>query len=70
MTHGVPGLEYVNNLKTINDARELKGKINKSIELASLTKTSEKDRSKLLSFVVCGGGISYLCYILGPTGKI
>ena len=54
--HGVKGLENCNFLKTIEDARNIKNKVLKNLELACLPTTSDQERRRLLSFVVSGGG--------------
>ncbi|KAK0637131.1 hypothetical protein B0T17DRAFT_613765 [Bombardia bombarda] len=54
--HGVKGLENCNFLKDINDAREIRNKIIRNLELACLPTTSDDERKRLLSFVVSGGG--------------
>ena len=54
--HGVKGLENCNFLKTIDDARNIKNKVLKNLELACLPTTSDQERRRLLSFVVSGGG--------------
>ena len=54
--HGVPGLQYSSQLKTIDDAREIRQKIINNLERASLPSISQEERKRLLSFVVCGGG--------------
>ncbi|RMD41359.1 hypothetical protein DV735_g3769, partial [Chaetothyriales sp. CBS 134920] len=54
--HGVKGLENCNFLKTIDDARLIKQKVLRNLELACLPTTSDDERRRLLSFVVCGGG--------------
>ncbi|KAK1751980.1 hypothetical protein QBC47DRAFT_416474 [Echria macrotheca] len=54
--HGVKGLEHCNFLKTIDDAREIRNKVIQNLELACLPTTSDDERRRLLSFVVCGGG--------------
>lgn len=54
--HGVKGLENCNFLKTIDDARNIKNKVLENMELACLPTTSDEERKRLLSFVVCGGG--------------
>lgn len=54
--HGVKGLEYCHQLKTIDDARRIKNKVLENMELACLPTTSDEDRKRLLSFVICGGG--------------
>ncbi|PGH26858.1 hypothetical protein AJ80_01439 [Polytolypa hystricis UAMH7299] len=54
--HGVKGLEHCNFLKSVDDARQIKWKVLDNLELASLPTTSDDERRRLLSFVVCGGG--------------
>ncbi|OJJ47970.1 hypothetical protein ASPZODRAFT_1821858 [Penicilliopsis zonata CBS 506.65] len=54
--HGVKGLEHCNFLKTIDDARQIKNKVLENMEIACLPTTSDEERKRLLSFVVCGGG--------------
>ncbi|KAA1137726.1 hypothetical protein PGTUg99_007683 [Puccinia graminis f. sp. tritici] len=54
--HGVPGLKYSSQLKTIDDVREIRQKIINNLERASLPSVSQEERRRLLSFVVCGGG--------------
>jgi NADH dehydrogenase len=54
--HGVKGLENCNFLKTIDDARQIKNKVLDNMELACLPTTTDEERRRLLSFVVCGGG--------------
>ncbi|RKP12243.1 hypothetical protein BJ684DRAFT_11782, partial [Piptocephalis cylindrospora] len=56
MTFGVPGLEHCNKLKTITDARETRARVIDCFERASLPTTTPKEKEKLLSFVICGGG--------------
>ncbi|KAH9079607.1 mitochondrial NADH dehydrogenase [Lactarius deliciosus] len=55
-THGVPGLEHCFQLKTVGDAQAIRRRILDNFESASLPSTSEEERKRLLSFVVCGGG--------------
>ncbi|KAI5820930.1 hypothetical protein BZA77DRAFT_50983 [Pyronema omphalodes] len=55
-THGVEGLQYVNYLKSVNDARLIRSKVIENFEQACLPTTSDEERRRLLSFVVCGGG--------------
>lgn len=50
------GLEYVHYLKSIGDARKIRRTILDNFERAVLPTTSDDERRKLLSFVVCGGG--------------
>lgn len=54
--HGVKGLEHCNFLKSIEDARQIKKKVIENLELACMPTTSDDERKRLLSFVVCGGG--------------
>lgn len=54
--HGVQGLENCSFLKTIDDARNIRNKILTNLEAACLPTTSDEERRRLLSFVVCGGG--------------
>lgn len=54
--HGVKGLEHCDFLKTIDDARRIKNKVLENMELACLPTTSDEERRRLLSFVICGGG--------------
>ncbi|EWC45379.1 hypothetical protein DRE_00778 [Drechslerella stenobrocha 248] len=54
--HGVRGLENCNFLKTIDDARKIRKKAIGNFEKAVLPTTSDEERRRLLSFVVCGGG--------------
>lgn len=55
-THGVKGLEHCNFLKSIEDARNIKHKVLENLEIACLPTTSDEERRRLLSFVICGGG--------------
>jgi NADH dehydrogenase len=43
-------------LKSIDDARKIKNQVLDNMELACLPTTSDEERKRLLSFVVCGGG--------------
>ena len=54
--HGVAGLENCHFLKTIDDARKIKNRILTNLESACLPTTTDEERRRLLSFVVCGGG--------------
>lgn len=54
--HGVQGLENCHFLKSIDDARRIKNQVLDNMELACLPTTSDEERKRLLSFVVCGGG--------------
>jgi NADH:ubiquinone reductase (H+-translocating) len=55
-THGVPGLQHASQLKTVSDVFDLRKKFIGNIEKASLPTTTEEERKRLLSFVICGGG--------------
>lgn len=55
-THGVKGLENCNFLKTIDDVKRIRKRVIRNFELASLPTTTDEERKKLLSFVICGGG--------------
>ncbi|KAI0283089.1 nucleotide-binding domain-containing protein [Russula aff. rugulosa BPL654] len=55
-TYGVPGLEHCFQLKTVADAQAIRRRVLDNFEMASLPSTSEEERKRLLSFVVCGGG--------------
>ncbi|KAF8264227.1 mitochondrial NADH dehydrogenase [Lactarius quietus] len=55
-THGVPGLEHCFQLKTVGDAQAIRRRILDNFETAAFPSTSEEERKRLLSFVVCGGG--------------
>ncbi|KAH3664281.1 hypothetical protein OGAPHI_004633 [Ogataea philodendri] len=55
-THGVKGLQYSNQLKIAEDAMEIRRKIVTNLETACLPTTSDEERKKLLSFVICGAG--------------
>ncbi|KAF6763981.1 mitochondrial NADH dehydrogenase, partial [Ephemerocybe angulata] len=55
-THGVPGLENCFQLKTVGDAQAIRRRILDNFEQASLPTTTPEERSRLLSFVICGGG--------------
>lgn len=50
------GLEHVNYLKNVQDARMVRMKVIENFERACLPTTSDDERRRLLSFVVCGGG--------------
>jgi NADH dehydrogenase len=54
--HGVEGLENCNFLKSIEDARNVRDKVMQNLERACLPTTSDEERRRLLSFVICGGG--------------
>ncbi|ORX90509.1 nucleotide-binding domain-containing protein [Basidiobolus meristosporus CBS 931.73] len=56
MTFGVEGIEHCNFLKNIDDARDLKKRIMSNFEKAALPTTSDEEKRRLLSFVICGGG--------------
>ncbi|KAK9471467.1 pyridine nucleotide-disulfide oxidoreductase-domain-containing protein [Dipodascopsis tothii] len=55
-THGVEGLENCHFLKTIEDARRIRQRVVENFERAALPSSTEEERKRLLSFVVCGGG--------------
>ncbi|KAN0065853.1 hypothetical protein ACQY0O_000984 [Thecaphora frezii] len=55
-THGVPGLENCFHLKSIQDSRRIRSHILDNLEVASLPTTTQEERERLLSFVICGGG--------------
>lgn len=55
-SHNVKGLEYVHFLKTAEDSKKIRSQLVANLEKASLPSTSEEERKRLLSFVVCGGG--------------
>jgi NADH dehydrogenase len=55
-THGVKGLENCHTLKTVQDARNIRSAVISNLEAACLPTTTEEERQRLLSFVVCGGG--------------
>lgn len=50
------GLENCNFLKTIDDARNVRNKVMQNLEYACLPTTTDAERRRLLSFVICGGG--------------
>jgi NADH dehydrogenase len=54
--HGVPGLENCHFLKDIHDARTIRNTVVRNLEVACLPTTTDQERRRLLSFVVCGGG--------------
>jgi len=56
-TFGIPGVaEHAMFLKDLNDARELRQRIIRCFERASLPGISAEERHRTLHFVVCGGG--------------
>jgi len=55
-SHGVNGLEHCHFLKDIRDARRIRNQVVANLETACLPTTSDDERRRLLSFVVCGGG--------------
>ncbi|CAM9990998.1 unnamed protein product, partial [Choristocarpus tenellus] len=58
-TFGVPGVSEENNvffLKQLGDARAIRNRLIECFERASSLLVSDRDRSRLLSFVVVGGG--------------
>ncbi|KAK8162128.1 hypothetical protein IWX90DRAFT_289957 [Phyllosticta citrichinensis] len=54
--HGVTGLEHCHFLKDITDARLIRNSVIRNLETAVLPTTSDEERRRLLSFVICGGG--------------
>lgn len=54
--HGVKGLQNCHFLKDIDDARQIRNKVIQNLELSCLPTTTDEERKRLLSFVVCGGG--------------
>ncbi|KAF2672164.1 FAD/NAD(P)-binding domain-containing protein [Microthyrium microscopicum] len=54
--HGVPGLTNCHFLKDIHDARNIRNTVIRNLEQACLPTTTDEERRRLLSFVVCGGG--------------
>lgn len=54
--HGVIGLEHCHFLKSIGDARQIRNQVIRNLEMACLPTTSDKERRRLLSFVISGGG--------------
>lgn len=54
--HGVKGLEHCFQLKTVPDAQMIRRRVMTNLELASLPTTTPEERTRLLSFVICGGG--------------
>jgi NADH dehydrogenase len=54
--HGVPGLNHAFFLKDVDDARKVRNKVIRNLELACLPTTTDEERKRLLSFVICGGG--------------
>jgi NADH:ubiquinone reductase (non-electrogenic) len=56
-TFGVPGVsEHATFLRELSDARMLRQRVIRCFERANLPRTSQQERSRLLHFVVCGGG--------------
>jgi NADH dehydrogenase FAD-containing subunit len=56
-TFNVPGVaEYALTLKELHDARELRQRIIRCFERANLPGIAPLERSRLVQFVVCGGG--------------
>ncbi|RDL30483.1 putative external NADH-ubiquinone oxidoreductase 2, mitochondrial [Venustampulla echinocandica] len=54
--HGVKGLDNCHFLKDIEDAHTIQNHILTNLENACLPTTSDEERKRLLSFVICGGG--------------
>lgn len=55
-SYGVKGLENCYSLKDIGDAQKIRNRIMSNLEYACLPTTSENERKRILSFVICGGG--------------
>jgi len=56
-TYGIPGVErHAMFLKDVSDARSIRGRIIECLELASRPGISERERKRLLHYVVVGGG--------------
>ncbi|KAI8898827.1 hypothetical protein BC833DRAFT_588265 [Globomyces pollinis-pini] len=56
-TYGIPGVrENVHFCKTINDARKIRDKLTSIFEEAASPLMTDEERSKILSFVIVGGG--------------
>ena len=49
-------MEHVEFLKNVTDARRIRSKVIECFERACLPSTTDEERRKLLSFVICGGG--------------
>ncbi|KAI9731383.1 MAG: hypothetical protein M1834_005288 [Cirrosporium novae-zelandiae] len=54
--HGVRGLDHCHFLKEVNDARRIRKSVLSNLEQACLPTTTDEERRRLLSFVICGGG--------------
>ncbi|OJD36520.1 nadh-ubiquinone oxidoreductase 64 kda subunit [Diplodia corticola] len=54
--HGVKGLENCHFLKDITDARLIRNTVIQNLEASCLPTTTDEERRRLLSFVICGGG--------------
>ncbi|BFZ56562.1 hypothetical protein PYCC9005_003609 [Savitreella phatthalungensis] len=55
-THGVDGIEHCRFLKTTNDCIKIRAQVMDNFEKACMPTTTDEERKRLLSFVVCGGG--------------
>jgi NADH:ubiquinone reductase (non-electrogenic) len=56
-SYGIPGVrEYTRFLKSLEDARQIRQDIVRSFERASQPNLSDEERTRLLHFVVVGGG--------------
>lgn len=56
-TFGIPGVkEHACFLKDISDARKIRQRLLRNLELASQPHISNKERKRLLHFAVVGGG--------------
>ncbi|KAF4584222.1 NADH-ubiquinone oxidoreductase subunit [Ophiocordyceps camponoti-floridani] len=54
--HGVKGLDNAFFLKDLEDSRRIRSRVVRNLELACLPTTTDDERKRLLSFVICGGG--------------
>ena len=64
-TFNVPGVtDHCFFLKTAEDAKAIRERVNACFELANLPESTEEDRKRLLSFVVVGSNT----YIAVPQG--
>jgi NADH:ubiquinone reductase (non-electrogenic) len=64
-TFGVPGVkEHACFLKDISDARRIRQRLLRNLELASQPNVSDEERNRLLHFVVVGGGPTGVCYFI------
>ncbi|KAJ2717214.1 hypothetical protein H4R19_000158 [Coemansia spiralis] len=56
ISHGADGLEHCHRLKTVLDARAIRQHIMANFERVMLPTTTNDEKRRLLTFVVCGGG--------------